>query len=262
MINTIYIPTLGRSDNQVTFDNMSPNAQQITKLVVQPKEQHLYPNYPILVLPDNDIGITETRRWIYKEAKGLKYGVFDDDLKFIERTPGGEKSKKPMDSDSWEYLLNNTSEWLDTIPWAGFRQGNLPPAGKEYIDIAGVYCGFFFNDNLLPDESELDWDLSTTEDISMVLQLFKKGYNNRVWDKFGYITNYVGEVGGCAEWRTLELINENHAKLIKKFPEYVSWNGIKENVLGGDFKKIKIRWKKAYLDSQQSTLENFFYDGT
>ena len=91
-MDRIYIPTLGRSDNQVTFDNMSQNAQQVTRLVVQPKEQHLYPNYPILVLPDNDIGITETRRWIYKEAKGLKYGVFDDDLKFIERTPGGEKS--------------------------------------------------------------------------------------------------------------------------------------------------------------------------
>ena len=42
MIDTIYIPTLGRSHNQITFDNMTSNAQQITKLVVQPKEKHLY----------------------------------------------------------------------------------------------------------------------------------------------------------------------------------------------------------------------------
>ena len=35
------------------------------------------------------------------------------------------------------------------------------------------------------------------------------------------------------------------------FPEYVSWNGTKK-ILGGDFKKIKVKWKKCYLDSQKS----------
>ena len=69
MIDTIYIPTLGRSHNQITFDNMTSNAQQITKLVVQPKEKHLYGNYPIIVLPNNDIGITETRKFIWKHGK-------------------------------------------------------------------------------------------------------------------------------------------------------------------------------------------------
>ena len=48
MIDHIYIPTLGRSNNQITFDNMSGPAQSITTLVVQPKEEHLYENYPIL----------------------------------------------------------------------------------------------------------------------------------------------------------------------------------------------------------------------
>ena len=59
--------------------------------------------------------------------------------------------------------------------------------------------------------------------------------------------------------KNLKMINDNHAKLNKKFPEYVSWNGVKENVMGGDFKKIKIKWKQAYLDSQKSkaSLEEF-----
>mgnify|MGYP007125914487 CR=1 FL=1 len=38
---------------------MTPNAQAITTLVVQPKEAHLYPKYPTMVLPADDIGITE-----------------------------------------------------------------------------------------------------------------------------------------------------------------------------------------------------------
>ena len=257
-IDTIYIPTLGRHDNQITFDNMTENAQRITQLVVQPKEQHLYPNYPILVLPDNDIGITETRRWIYFNSMDIKYGVFDDDLKFIRRTTGEEKSKRPMNEDDWSFLLNTTSSWLDDFAFSGFRQGNLPPTNLDYIESAAVNCAFFFNGNKLPNPDELDWELSTCEDISLVLQIFKRGYNNKVWDRFGYISNILVE-GGCNEWRTLDIINDNHAKLIKKFPEYVSWNGVKEGVMGGDFKKIKIQWKKCYLDSQKSkvTLEGF-----
>ena len=74
-------------------------------------------------------------------------------------------------------------------------------------------------------------------------------------------TNYISKIlveGGCNEWRTLELINNTHAKLIEMYPNYISWNGIRENVMGGDFKKIKIKWKKMFTDSQSSSLEEFF----
>ena len=253
MIDQIFIPTLGRAHNQITFDNMSEVAQTITTLVVQPKEKHLYPNYPIMVLPDDNIGITETRRWIYMNSMNIKYGVFDDDLKFIRRTPGGEKSKRLMNNEDWFYMLDATSKWLDEVDFAGFRQGNLPPAGKPFIDIAAVNCGFFFNGEKMPDENELDWSLPVCEDIHMVLQLFEKGYTNRIWDEFGYISKILVE-GGCNEWRTLDLINNTHAKLIEMYPNHVSWNGIKENVMGGDFKKIKIKWKKMYTDSQVGKL--------
>ena len=55
------------------------------------------------------------------------------------------------------------------------------------------------------------------------------------------------------------MINDNHAKLIEKFPNYVSYNGEKE-MMGGIFNKIKIQYKKAYKDSQKSkvSLEEFF----
>ena len=169
-----------------------------------------------------------------------------------------EKSKRLMNEEDWDYLLKTTSEWLDEFAFSGFRQGNLPPTNKDYIESAAVNCGFFFNGNKLPDESELDWSLSTTEDIHLVLQLFSKGYNNRVWDSFGYLSNILID-GGCNEWRTIDLINENHEKLILKWPKYITWNGVKKNVMGGDFKKIKIQWKKCYLDSHKSktTLEEF-----
>ena len=253
MIDHIYIPTLGRANNQITFDNMPPKVQEITSLVIQPKEKDDYPNYPTLVLPDSDIGITETRRWIMMNSVDIKYGVFDDDLKFIRRTPGGDKSKRIMNDEDWDYMLSETSDWLDEVDFAGFRQGNLPPAGKPFIDIAAVNCGFFFNGKKIPNESELDWSLPVCEDIHMVLQLFKKGHKNRIWDEFGYISKILVD-GGCNEWRTLNLINDTHQKLIDLYPNYVSWNGVRENVMGGTFKKIKIKWKKMYTDSQLAKL--------
>ena len=257
MIDSFYIPSLGRHNNQISFQSLPPKVQDITQIVVQPHEADLYKkNYPILVLPESIKGITETRRWIYMNSMDIKYFVADDDLKFSCRTPNGEKSKRPMNSDDWDYVLEQTDKWLDEFAFGGFRQGNLPPSNKEYLESVAVTCLYFFNGKLLPDESELDWDLNLAEDISMVLQLFQKGYNNKVWDKFGYLSDFVGTEGGCAEWRTLDLINENHQKLINKFPNYVSWNGERE-MMGGILKKIKVRWKKCYLDSQRGNLNKF-----
>ena len=219
MIEKIYIPTLGRVDNQKTYNNLPEKWQKKTYLVVQDQEYDEYDkSYNLIRLPKEISGelggISNARFYISKElGDNCMYGVFDDDLKFIERTPGSEKSKKPMDSVGWKYILNTTSEWLDVFAFSGFRQGNLPPTGKEYIESAAVNCGFFFNGKVLPKSDDLDWSLPVCEDIHMVLQLFKMGYNNRVWDKFGYISKILIE-GGCNEWRTLELINDTHEKLI------------------------------------------------
>ena len=262
MINTIYIPTLGRSHNQITFDNMTPNAQAITTLVVQPKEAHLYPKYPISVLKDNDIGITATRKWIWEKGKDKRYMVMDDDIKMACRKPwhDGERTKRAMTEEDWHHMLTETSKWMDEgIAWGGCRTGGLPPAGREYIDNTGCAEVFFFDGNQLPSVDELDWELSTAEDISLSLQLLSKGYHNRIWDRFVLLSNFIGSEGGCLDMgRDLKMINDNHAKLIEKFPDYVSYNGTKE-LMGGTFNKIKIQYKKAYNDSQKSkaSLENF-----
>jgi len=56
--------------------------------------------------------------------------------------------------------------------------------------------------------------------------------------------------------RDLKMINDNHQKLIEKFPEYVSYNGTKE-MMGGTFNKIKIQYKKAWKQSQTTNLQEF-----
>ena len=88
MIEKIYIPTLNRSELQITWESMPTFVQDITTLVVQPHEKNLHGDKPILVLPEDKYGITKTRKWIYDHAGDIEYGVFDDDLKFIDRNPG------------------------------------------------------------------------------------------------------------------------------------------------------------------------------
>ena len=262
MIDTIYIPTLGRSHNQITFDNMTPSVQRITKLVVQPKEEHLYSKYPTVVLPDNDIGITATRKFIWEHGQWSRYVVMDDDVKMVCRRPwhNEEKTKRLMTDDDWNIFLTMTSLWMDEgISWGGCRTGGLPPAGREYIDNTGTAEVFFFDGTQLPSADELDWELTTAEDISLSLQLLSKGYRNRVWDRFVYISDFVGTEGGCLDMgRDLKMINDNHARLIQKFPDYVSYNGHKE-MMGGIFNKIKIQYKKAYLSSQINSLDEFMH---
>ena len=73
------------------------------------------------------------------------------------------------------------------------------------------------------------------------------------------LSDFVGSEGGCLDMgRDLKMINDNHAKLIEKFPDYVSYNGEKE-MMGGIFNKPK-SYKKAYKEMKylQSSLENFF----
>jgi hypothetical protein len=267
MIDAIYIPTLGRP-NQITWDGLPNFVKDITYLIIQPHEVELHKDKQTVVLPEGLKGITNARRFIYEYAKNQRYFVLDDDCKLVHRRGNeaqcwhnGVKTKRIMTEDDWSYMLETTSKWLDSgdITWGGFRTGGLPPAGKEYIDNTGTAEVFFFDGKQLPSADELDWELSTAEDISLSLQLLSKGYPNRVWDRFVYISDFVGTQGGCVDMgRDLKMINDNHAKLIEKFPEYVSYNGEKE-MMGGIFNKIKIQYKKAYNDSQKSktTLEEW-----
>ena len=240
MIDAFYIPTLGRP-KQISWDGLPNFVKDITYLVIQPHEVELHKDKQTIVLPEDLKGITNARKFIYDYAKNQRYFVSDDDSKFACRKPwhDGEKTKRIMTEDDWSYMLDTTSKWMDEgVSFGGLRTGGLPPAGTEYIDSTGCAEVFFFDGNQLPDSNELSWDLPICEDINLVLQLLLKGYSSRIWDRFCYLSDFVGTSGGCLDMgRDLKMINDTHAKLIQKFPRYVSYNGTKE-MMGGTFNKI------------------------
>ena len=259
----IYIPTLGRVDKQITYSNLPDFLKKKTILVIQPKEKNLYGNKKILVLPNNDIGICKTRKFIYEYANNKKerYGVFDDDLIFLKRLPKGNRPVKvEMSNEDWKELISKTNKMFDEgISFSALRVGVLPPKGTDYSKNTAAYTAYFFNGQVLPKSSELDWSIEIGEDTHLVLQLLQLGHSNRVWDKFVFHQKEFSD-GGCNIYRTSKLINECHQKLIDTHPKYV-FNDVKKfrtkKFNNNNILKLKIKWNKAYKDSQNLTLEKF-----
>ena len=85
MIEKIYIPTVRRADNQITYNNLPDNLKERVVMVVEPKDRHLY-NYPCeyLEIPEKIVGtwtqLAETRLFIHKHAGEIKYCMADDDI--------------------------------------------------------------------------------------------------------------------------------------------------------------------------------------
>ena len=151
-----------------------------------------------------------------------------------------------------------TDKWFDEgISFSALRIGVLPPIPKDFMDNTAAFTAYFFNGQVLPQSSDLDWSIEIGEDAHLILQLFQRGHSNRVWDKFVFHQKEYAD-GGCNTYRTSKIINDCHQQLIDAHPNYISYNGTRPKK--GPFQgvvRVKIKWKQAYLDSQRATLENF-----
>ena len=76
MINKIYIPTVGRCDKQITWENLPQKWKDITTLVVNHEDKDKY-DKPTLSLPESIKGIASVREWIVKQAKEEKICMLD-----------------------------------------------------------------------------------------------------------------------------------------------------------------------------------------
>ena len=78
-LDKIYIPTLGRHDNQITYNALPDKWKKLVIMVVQKKEEHLYEYDCEYLVVDNDIGIAKTREIIYRHGGRCRYIMIDDE---------------------------------------------------------------------------------------------------------------------------------------------------------------------------------------
>lgn len=248
MIDRIYIPTLGRPNTQITYDGLPEFVKDITYLVVQPHEKDLHGNKKVIILPKSIKGIHKTREWIYNKAKNTIWGMYDDDLVFLNRDPNntGTISGRGtvMNDVDWEYMLEETYHLLTTdTAFSGHRLSFLHPSDNLYRPNGAVHCAFYFNGHVVP---KLTWPIPLAEDLHMVLSLLEQGYNNKVWHRYA-VENKEYSEGGCNTegLRDIDKINDAHRQLVELHPEFVKIVGKKKNKMG-EMDKLRISWRKAY----------------
>ena len=82
MIETLYIPTMGRTDIQITYDNLPYKYQKMVKFVIPKKEFKLmtkkYGDDQLLVTPSKIKGIAATREFICRHAGKTRFSMCSD----------------------------------------------------------------------------------------------------------------------------------------------------------------------------------------
>ena len=88
MIEKIYIPTMGRADVQITYDNLPEKYRKMVTFVVPYEERDDYGKYDrkqILATDKGLKGIARTREFICRDAGKIRFSMIDDDVIFYRR---------------------------------------------------------------------------------------------------------------------------------------------------------------------------------
>lgn len=246
----IFIPTCGRSDTQVTWNNLPHAIRYQTSLVVQSQEESKYnDSWPLIVLPDNIRSIGPTRQWIIDNFPDEKILMLDDDLDFaIRRSDDPTKFLPASDRDILRMLDNIELSLMEGYKLVGVsgREGANRDTGQfkevtRQLRVHALDAGFFKEKNIRFDR------VPFMEDFDAILQLLELGYPNRVLN--GWVHNQRGgsnAPGGCSTTRTLEAHNEAAKVLQSLHPQYVRIVNKESGNWGGARLDVNISWKKAY----------------
>lgn len=250
----IFIPTLGRVDRQITWNNLTPYLRQNAVLVVSKDEasEHKVRGRNVLVCPEK--GIHNVRQWImdYAAKNGIRYVCqVDDDIRFQVRRPDMKivdcTTGQVEDAFFWMRLA------LRIVPHVALSPRSLgyadPAAHAE--SIRAMYCVAWDLDVVLKHGARYDKaGLDLMEDFHMTLQLLTAGYPNRVSLVHRVNPGVSNAVGGCSTYRTAARQTAAAQKLAKLYPGIVKlrekkkWQG---QGMEGDVKMydVTVFWKKA-----------------
>tara|TARA_Y100000310_G_scaffold338294_1_gene427540 strand:- start:54 stop:908 length:855 start_codon:yes stop_codon:yes gene_type:complete len=259
-MHKIYIPTYKRVEDQITFDSLPDKYKEKTILVVQEHERPLHKHKVEYLVVEDGIGIAKTRKEIIYHAGKSRFCIYDDDVKFYRRNKkyimkenwldsDMKGVKRPMTEDDFDEMFDIFNFWMDNqnIIQIGHRSAMLPPSWHLYTDFTDVYSGYMINGvELSKFVDEIDWEyVKVGEDSMMSLEFLLRGYKIRRSELFCIQPKWWQE-GGCSEFRNAKLHNEEHKKLMDKYPEYVYVKYEIERPNIGKIMDYRYRWKDAY----------------
>lgn len=254
----VYIPTLGRLDNQRTLKELPQRWLKKTKLVVAKHEAKAhkkeYGERRVMVAPVE--GISATRQWIIENALSRYVMFLSDDLLFNVRYEGIRlRRAKPAEVGE---MLDLLMRWLKKEKFA--HVGVSPRGGNnhceaDYMEITRMNDAYAYDTEVLLKEGYRFDVVPLMQDFHMTLELLKGGYPNRVTYKYAWGQQGSNAKGGCSLYRTPELLDQTAKKLSTLHAPFVtvrakksksSWKGMRE--VGGMTIRtdVVINWKQAY----------------
>lgn len=253
----IVIPTYGRHLRQTTYNNLPFHWQEQTTLVVQLREMELYPNYNLIVLPDEIRTIRETRHWLIHDCPQLRGDhivMLDDDMVFAARRTDEPTKFREMDICDYDDMFTDLEKTLRTFAHVGIshREGanrNTDP----YVEVSRQMRVLAYQKFALR-AMNISGRTKVMEDFDVTLQLLRHGLPNRILNRWVHNQGGSNTAGGCSELRTDEVQHDSAhhlADLHKPFVKTVtkttktSWGG-KERT------DVTIYWKKAYKNGRYS----------
>lgn len=286
MIERIYIPTVRRADNQITFNSLPKELQSRVVMVVEPGERHLY-RYDLaeyLEIPESFVGdyyqLSRTRKFIHEHAGAIKYAVMDDDLTIRRRNSKywtGESNMETSRRDATQIEILEAfatfNIWLDEcdIGIVGLSTPDAPPANAEYVDTKGVF-GMLFIDGRMLSEVLPEMDLTSiriAEDVLFIYECLSRGINTRQSTEWMYDNGSLKKDMQSSRviWTDMHIFKQpkDHFQTVQHYDalEYIRKKypqGIKIYEKDGKRKNTKY-WKRVYRPSNYGlSLEEFFDD--
>tara|TARA_B100001245_G_scaffold81654_1_gene58620 strand:+ start:17142 stop:18062 length:921 start_codon:yes stop_codon:yes gene_type:complete len=296
VIERIYIPTVRRANNQITYDNLPDELKKRVIMVIESKERYLY-NYPCkyLEIPEKLVGtwtqLAETRKFIHKHAGAIKYCVADDDIllgrrnaKYWTGKSNMEKSRRRAKPEEILEAFDTMDKWLDEpdIGIAGFSQSGFPPANTEYVDTKCITEIIMIDGRMLSKEID-DMDITSirvAEDILFLFECLSRGINTRQSTEWMHdnqsLSNYKemkdtreiwtgmyddkkipDTIKDYHKWyNTSDAAKVGYEYIKKKFPHGLKLQKNKD----GDM-KYRHCWSKVYRPKVKSPLEEFAANG-
>ena len=259
----VYIPSRSRFERSLTLEALEFGNVPAPRLwLAVPAAQAgsygpLAARYGARLLPCPRPGIAATRQHIGQHAASQgkdRFLMLDDDLRFFYRKSDGVRLYKCVPKHMMLMLRDIASGLTHYHHLAiSARQGNNQLKFPYVTNKRPLRALAYRTETFLKAEHGR---VAIMEDFDVTLQLMKMGYANCVITKYAQDQQQTQLPGGCSDYRTHELHEENVRKMERMHRPFVKLVE-KQNKTGGEFGKrmeAVIYWLKAWESSQKEDL--------
>lgn len=245
----IWIPSLGRSHVQRTWESLPPVFREQTRLIVHESESAAYSKFPRVALPISGVG--NIRQWVIEHSRD-KVLMLDDDLTFFTRRSDDKTKFQPATSEEVVEVFDLMRILMDQFYHGGLasREGGHIDT-SEYVWNTRVLRVLYYRADILRKFGVRFDRVPVMEDFDVALQMLRLGFPSLMVNTMVHNQGSSNAPGGCSTYRTLERQSEAAHALAKLHPEFVTVVTKQTKTAWGGQERtdVRVQWKRAYDSS-------------